>query len=201
MIGSKTEAVGIRQGALHIHPINGVHPIQHTERDSHFGARFHRQSHRGDVGVEACADVLNIEHEGVQRGELRLCRFFALPIKAVDGQTSAFIHAVGHGFVQLTPNAVFGTKQRHEPIPRLPHGVYRRLQVGGQTRVVGNQPNSLAERRLGTQKHIDSTENHRLIQGAASHVPSGCGGRVRNALSGDAHARAGGWVAWPAATG
>ena len=82
----------------------------------------------GDVGVETTADVLNVEDESVDFGELVSGRFAAFAVKTINGKAGAFIDAVGNGFVEVAVDAVLGTEEHLEMhVGRVVEHVNRRI--------------------------------------------------------------------------
>src|SRR5947199_44732 len=79
---------------------------------------LHGEAHRGHVGVEARADVLDVEDEGVEAGELLRLRLARLAVEAVDRQAADRIARVADLLVRHAADAVLGAEERDERHPR-----------------------------------------------------------------------------------
>jgi hypothetical protein len=91
-----------------------IHAIEHDELDLRVGCRFHRESHRRDVRVEARADVLHVEHERVEIRELFARGLSPVAVQAVNRKSARRIAIVRDVRVGVAANSVLGTEERHE---------------------------------------------------------------------------------------
>src|SRR5205814_9206380 len=82
--------------------------IEDEELKFVFGGGFHAQAQCRAVGVEAGADVLDIEDEGVKVGALLGRGFADFSVEALDFQAGDGIDAVGDFFVVNAEKAVLG---------------------------------------------------------------------------------------------
>src|SRR5216684_1071473 len=83
--------VGVEHGTFDDVAADGVGAIENVEGDVVLGGFFHAVGHRGGVGVEAHASVLNVEDERVDSAEhlVRGAKIFA--VEAEDGETGGGI--------------------------------------------------------------------------------------------------------------
>ena len=96
--------VGRREGAhvgIHQRPFDhaagdGVRPVQHHDLDPAAPALLQRVHQRGEVGVVAHADVLDVEDERVDAVELLGRRAARRAVEAPDRQAGGRVAAVGH---------------------------------------------------------------------------------------------------------
>ena len=63
MTGYKSVLHVDRQRAFHTFSIEGIDPVQNDERKLRLCSGFHAVEHGGDVGVEARANILNVEDQ------------------------------------------------------------------------------------------------------------------------------------------
>ena len=90
--------------------------VEHQEIHTGGGCCLHRQPHGGEVGVEAGAHVLEVEHHHVEITELVGARSEGGPVEAHDGCTGGGVHLVGNGDAGIrgAANAVFWSKGLHQ---------------------------------------------------------------------------------------
>ena len=96
----------------------GADGILAVEDDDAFavgGGGFHAVDEGGEVGVEAAANVLEINDEGVEIAELGGGGVTVFAVEAVDGEAGGGIPAVGDFFlVQIAADAVFRAEEGAE---------------------------------------------------------------------------------------
>ena len=91
---------------------NGVHAVQHDELLARFRSRLEAVFHRGHVGVEAAAHVLDVEHQRIQALHLFLARGGAVTMQAEHGQAAFLVLViVDLVLIQHAPDAVLGTEE------------------------------------------------------------------------------------------
>ncbi len=117
-----------------------VNAVEHDEFHPRLCGGLYRQPHRRNVGVKPAADVLNVEDEGVQPGELFRQRLACLAVQAEDFQAAIRIGAVTKLFIELAEQPVLGTEQRLELYPiRLEQKIKCRVALTIVAGVVGDQ--------------------------------------------------------------
>src|SRR5882762_4823539 len=79
-----------------------------------FGSFFHEVSERGDISVEANADILNIKHECIETFQLLGGGTPRLAVKRIDWQAGRFIMRIRNLLIGKTANAMFRRKERNE---------------------------------------------------------------------------------------
>ena len=158
-----------------------VRPVADDEPLPELGACLHREQHRPVVRVVPAADVRDVEHEGVEVGEVAACRRQALPRRAVerdDGKTALAMDRRGHPFHVHggAVDAMLWSEETSEPGftkpgERLP----RRHPASGDRGVVRDQADPLPRdpRRVGQQR-VDSGDGCSCPRGQASLI-SGSG--------------------------
>src|SRR4051794_25138844 len=97
--------------SFHGHAVYRIDSIQNKEFELRLRRRLEAIAHRGNVGVEAAADILDIEHERIEIFQLFRSRNAPNSIEAVDRQASFLINPVRHLFVQLPANTVLRTEK------------------------------------------------------------------------------------------
>ena len=94
---------------------DGVGAVEDDEADFGGGGGFEAMGEGGDVGVEAAADVLDVENEGVEAGELGGGGGAAVAIEAVDGEAGGGVGGVGDfRLVEVATDTVFGGEEGNE---------------------------------------------------------------------------------------
>lgn len=112
LIGGEGEEVGIGKGAVCFEGADGIRPVEHDEAFVVGGCCFHGVSHGGDVGVEACADVLDFEDECVDVREHFGGGFACVAVEGVDGEFGEGVDGVVDlGLVEGAVEAVLGTEE------------------------------------------------------------------------------------------
>ena len=147
---------------------DGIDPVEHDKANPRFLRRLHRQAHRRDKGVEAATDVLDVEDEGIESGELGRGRFalFGL-VKAIDRQSRGRVDlVVDHFLIEHPADAVLGREK---------HLQFDLRRVGEQ--IDGGAPLAIDARLIGDEadffpfqqgkpialEHVDAVEHRRRI--------------------------------------
>jgi hypothetical protein len=118
---------------LHAHAADGIHAVENDEFFLRKGGGLEGDAERGGVGVEAGADVLDIENKGVEVAELlRLGRvgpengggvvgvglagraFRGVAVEAVNREFGFFVDGVADFFVGRPADAVLGAEEGDE---------------------------------------------------------------------------------------
>ena len=139
-----------------------VHAIKHDEFHPGLGGGLHRQTHRRDVRVKSAANILDVEDECVQTGELFLQRLARLAVQAEDFQAAFRIGAVTDLFIELAVQPVLRAEKRLEMHPLgLEQKIERRPAFSIVAGVVGDQTDAAALRQnLGAHsQHVRAIEN------------------------------------------
>ena len=95
-------------------PPIGFGPIEHDDFDLARRRFLHHVRHRRHVGVEARADVLQIDHDGVQTVEHVGCRPLRRAVERMDRQARALVLRRRHGGVENAADAVLRAEERDE---------------------------------------------------------------------------------------
>ena len=137
----------IQHIAFHGGAANGIGAIEHNEWQAAMGAGGHAQAHGVEVGIEADADILDIEDQSVQVLQHGLVGLAPLPIEAV-GQNSGLAVARGvHGDAVggIAADAVLWSKELHQfDVLDLVQLVGCGPQARVDTRGICDQPQALA---------------------------------------------------------
>ncbi len=125
----------VEDGALGGAPGDRVRPVQHHEAPARQVGRLHAVVERPDVGVEACAHVLDVEDDGVHAGggEDVGEGAAALEVGVVDGEAGRGVVVAAFGAAGLggPPEAVLGAEDGDEVHPVV--GVHDVDDVAGVT--------------------------------------------------------------------
>lgn len=130
------------EGAIHGEAADGVDAVEDDEADACLGGGVHGKGHGGDVGEEAAADVLHVEDEGVEVGELFGLRFAEVDagVEAVDGEAGGFVEAALKVAFSDAAEAVFGGEEGGElAVGSLVKEVDGGLAVTGAAGLVGDE--------------------------------------------------------------
>ncbi len=112
---------------------DGIDAIEDDEGQAMFGGCLHRQAHGGDVGVKPASDVLDVEDEGVESGQIFGLRFAGWAVEAVDRKAGPVVAAIGNfGLVELSADAVFRAEKGLEV-----HVTRRVKEIDGGPAVAG----------------------------------------------------------------
>ncbi len=109
---------GADQVALDDDSAEGIRPVEHDHRLSRGGARFERERRRPLESVDARADVLQVDDEGIDVGEHLRGRAAGLRVEAEDRDAEARVGAVrrlDHVVLTLTRDAVLRSEERGQP--------------------------------------------------------------------------------------
>ena len=55
----------LKDGTIDGDAVDGIGAVEDNEALPVFGRRLHSESHRGDIGVKTCTNVLNVENQRV----------------------------------------------------------------------------------------------------------------------------------------
>ena len=94
-----------------------IRPVEHNHGNSFFGSRLKTKAQRPEVGVNARADVLQIDDQDIKTLEHRLSRFAHIGVKTVHRYLSQRIKDVrrlSHVVLLFGPQAVLRPKQSRQ---------------------------------------------------------------------------------------
>src|SRR5262249_23237545 len=94
------------------HTAYGIGPIEHDELLSVLSADLHRLAHGRYIGIEARADVLNVEQDRIDVGQHRRCRPPRLAVEAKHLQSRSCVLCIADlRDVELAFKAVLGAEE------------------------------------------------------------------------------------------
>ena len=123
---------------------------------------LHADAHGGFVGVEACADVLDVVDERVDAFEHLGVRPGGFAVEAEHGQAGLFFDGVADLFVELAEQAVLGGEDLHQlAVLGVGEQIERAAAIDGEAGVVGDQGDLAIVELLEvvTLEHVDSAEH------------------------------------------
>ena len=134
--------------------VDRIGTIEHDHRDLALGRLLHHVRHRRHVGVEARADVLQVDDERVEPVEHGGGRPPRIAVERVDGQTRSFRPSrTGHVRVEHAADAVLRAEQRDQRhVLRAVQQIDRRRAVARAAGVIGEQSDALAAQRARTRR-------------------------------------------------
>ncbi len=101
VVGREGELVPVGDRALERQTADGIGPVEHHDGDLRPGRFLEDIAQRRHVGVEARADILDVEDESVEAGEILRARAPRLAVERSNGQTRSRVQAVGDGRVRV----------------------------------------------------------------------------------------------------
>ena len=79
-MGQRRQRIRILLADRTVNEVVRVRAIQDDKFDIVFGTGFHHIMHGADVSIKADSDILNVEHDHVQAGQLLGCRLLVLSV-------------------------------------------------------------------------------------------------------------------------
>ncbi len=125
-------------------------------------------SHRRHVGVEARADVLQVDDDRVEAGEHLGGRPARRAVQRMNRQARLLVHRRRHGRVEDAANAVLRTEQGHERHAGCgANQVNRGRAVPGPAGVIRDQADAQARQRLESvrARHVDAGQHRQCRNG------------------------------------
>ena len=113
-VADEAELRLVEHRALDLKPVDRVRPVEHDDRHLPLRRLLHGIGHRRHVGVEARADVLEIDDERVDAVEHRRRRPAAVAVERVDRQAGLGVGFGRHVGVEHAADAVLGAEQRDQ---------------------------------------------------------------------------------------
>ncbi|MDW8207604.1 MAG: hypothetical protein RMJ43_07180 [Chloroherpetonaceae bacterium] len=157
------EAFGVGEWSFDMDSVDGVGSVEDDVAEVVLCGGFEGVEERGDVGVEAASDVLDVEDEGVDAGELVGLGALALSVEAVDGESGSGVVGVGDAGVGGALESVFGCEEGVEVesggVVEEVDGGYSVLVAAG---VVGDEGDVASEEGLEVLllEDVDAGEGH-----------------------------------------
>jgi hypothetical protein len=103
---------GLVEGrAFDLKAVDWIRPVENVDGQALLRGLFHDVRHGGHVRVEARADVLEVDHQGVESLEHRGGRPARLAIKGMDHETCLLVLFRGNARIENPANAVFRTEK------------------------------------------------------------------------------------------
>ena len=150
-VGSLTGARLGRQRAFDLPAVHGIRAIEHHDGNLLPRGLLHHVAHRELIGVEADADVLQIDDDGIEAGEGSFDRpaGAALIEQGVNRQTRLLILRRRHIVIEHAADAVLGTEERDQlHIGSGMEKIDRRLPVTRSAGVIGHEADAFAAKLL-----------------------------------------------------
>ena len=111
----KRLAARIQHRTGHVDSVDRIRPVQHHKLDLRIGGCLHCVAQRGNIRVEPCADVLDVEHQRVDVLEARRRGLPCRTVQTPDRDTRITVLAVADlRDVQLSLHAMLRAEQRAE---------------------------------------------------------------------------------------
>ena len=148
---------------LQYRPINeviGVRAITDDEGLPLFGARLHEVVHRGDIGIEARTDILQIENEEVNIGEHLGGRALALSVEAHHGKSRFLVHTTTYILpcIDLATKAMLGDEETYDIDALGEKGIYKmRTRTADERTLIDHQRDALTLESGEEELHALST--------------------------------------------
>ena len=125
---------------------DGVGPVEHIEGKACLGSRLQRVQQRTGIGVEARADILNIERQHIDIAQhFWRHAIAALRVEAPHRQTRRGVLRIGDILpILLASYSVLGSKNRGQPDLGVAHHINVAVARLIKPCVIGDQAHSLA---------------------------------------------------------
>ena len=148
---------------LQYRPINeviGVGAITDDEGLPLFSARLHEVVHRGDIGIEARTDILQVEDEEVNIGEHLGGRALALSVEAHHGKSRLLVHAATYILpcIDLATKTMLGDEEAYDTDALGEEGIYKmRARTADERTLIDHQRDALTLEGGEEELHALST--------------------------------------------
>ena len=157
----------LHQRTFHLVSAQRIGPVQHQDLNPGLAAGAHHQAQRGDEGVAAYPDILDVVHHHVDILEHRRRRLPRAPIKGEYRQPGFGVRAALYvvAGVGIATDAVLRTIERHQiHLRRLEQNVDGGTKVPVHPAGIGHQSHPLAAEFLEAihLQHIDAREHLRV---------------------------------------
>ena len=121
-----------------------IGPVEHKDGNALLGRRLKTKAQRPEVGVNARADVLQVDDQDIETLEHRLSRFSHIGVKTVHRDLSQRIKRVrrlDHVVLLLGPQAVLRSEQRRQLARQaLAEDFIGGAEAGVDRRLIHHQP-------------------------------------------------------------
>ena len=155
-------AVGLQYRA--INEVIGVRAITDDEGLPLFGARLHEVVHRGDIGIEARTDILQIENEEVNIGEHLGGRALALSVEAHYGKSRLLVHTATYILpcIDLPTKTMLGDEEAYDIDALGEEGIYKMCaRTADERTLIDHQRDALTLEAGEEELHALSTYGDR----------------------------------------
>ena len=117
--------VGLKYRA--VNEVIGVGAITDDEDLPLFGASLHEVVHRGDIGIEARTDILQVEDKEVDIGEHLGGRTLALSVEAHHGKSRLLVHTATYILpcIDLATKTMLGDEEAYDIDALGEEGIYK----------------------------------------------------------------------------
>ena len=136
--------VGLKYRA--INEVIGVGAITDDEGLPLFSASLHEVVHRGDIGIEARTDILQVEDEEVNIGEHLGGRALALSVEAHHGKSRFLVHTTTYILpcIDLTTKTMLGDEETYDIDTLGEEGIYKmRARTADERTLIDHQRDAL----------------------------------------------------------
>ena len=137
-------AVGLQYRA--INEVIGVRAITDDEGLPLLGTSLHQVVHRGDIGIEARTDILQVEDEEVNIGEHLGGRALALSVEAHHGKSRLLVHTTTYILpcIDLTTKTMLGDEETYDIDTLGEEGIYKmRARTADERTLIDHQRDAL----------------------------------------------------------
>ena len=165
--------VGLQYRA--INEVIGVGAITDDEGLPLFGASLHEIVHRGDIGVEARTDILQVEDKEVDIGEHLGGRALALSVEAHYGKSRLLVHAATYVLpcIDLAPKTMLGDEEAYDIDAFGEEGIYKmRARTSDERTLIDHQRDALTLE--GGEEEIHALSTHGDRSGELLCMSRGC---------------------------
>jgi len=158
-----------------INEVIGVRAITDDEGLPLFGARLHEVVHRGDIGIEARTDILQIENEEVNIGEHLGGRALALSVEAHHGKSRFLVHTTTYILpcIDLATKAMLGDEETYDIDALGEKGIYKmRTRTADERTLIDHQRDALTLE--GGEEELHTLSTHGDGRGKLLCTSRGC---------------------------
>ena len=161
-VGDERFQPGFERRSAHARRADRIGPVEHDHLHASLGSFLHKVGHCGGVGVEAHADILDVDHHRIESREHRSAWPAARPVETVDGETGGGVAPGFNVALSVGTQTVLGAEQRDQlHARRLGQDVDSAASGGIAARLVGEQADAQAG-KLGKPaggEHVDAEQN------------------------------------------
>jgi len=147
-----------------INEVIGVGAVTDDEGLPLFGARLHEVVHRGDIGIEARTDVLQVEDKEVDIGEHLGGRALALSVEAHYGKSRLFVHTTTYILpcIDLATKTMLGDEEAYDIDALGEEGIYKMCaRTADERTLIDHQRDALTLEDGEEELHALSTHGDR----------------------------------------